>query len=107
MIPAACATSNRAIKLVDSWYRESVCRSPDRDRIRGALLDAEIASAVYYTTPLHLQPALKFLGYPRGSLRETERAARDNFSLPLWPGIDAAVQERVVDVVRSAVGVNV
>ncbi len=88
-------------------YHLFVCRSRERDRIREALRDAEIASAVYYTTPLHLQPALRFLGYPSGSLRETERAARENFSLPLWPGIDAAVQERVVDVVRSAVGVKV
>jgi dTDP-4-amino-4,6-dideoxygalactose transaminase len=88
-------------------YHLFVCRSPDRDRIREALREAEIASATYYATPLHLQPALKFLGYPRGSLRETERAARDNFSIPLWPGIDVETQERVVDVVRSAVGVNV
>jgi dTDP-4-amino-4,6-dideoxygalactose transaminase len=88
-------------------YHLFVCRSPDRDRIREALRDAEIASAVYYTTPLHLQPALRFLGYAPSSLRETERAARENFSLPLWPGIDPAVQERVVDVVRAAVSVTV
>jgi len=87
-------------------YHLFVCRSPDRDRIRAALRDAEIASATYYTTPLHLQPALRFVGYEPGSLPETERAATENFSVPLWPGIDAAVQERVVDVVRSAVGVR-
>ena len=29
---------------------------------REALSDADIASATYYTTPLHLQPALRFLG---------------------------------------------
>jgi dTDP-4-amino-4,6-dideoxygalactose transaminase len=88
-------------------YHLFVCRSPDRDRIREALRDAEIASAAYYTTALHRQPALRFLGYPPSSLRETERAARENFSLPLWPGIDAGVQERVVDVVRAAVAVKV
>jgi dTDP-4-amino-4,6-dideoxygalactose transaminase len=83
------------------------CRSPERDRIRAALGEAGIASAVYYTTPLHLQPALRFLGWSAGSLPETERAARENFSLPLWPGIPADVQERVVDTVRSAVGAGV
>jgi len=88
-------------------YHLFVCRSPDRDRIRDALSEAEIASAVYYTTPLHLQAALRFLGYSEGTLPETERAARENFSVPLWPGMDAAIQERVVDVVRSAVGVRV
>ena len=40
-----------------------------------------------------------------GSLPETERAAQENFSVPLWAGITAEQQERVVDVVRSAVGV--
>jgi dTDP-4-amino-4,6-dideoxygalactose transaminase len=57
-------------------------------------------------TPLHLQPALRFLGYQPGSLPETERAARENFSVPLWPGIPREIQERVVDTVRAAVGVT-
>jgi dTDP-4-amino-4,6-dideoxygalactose transaminase len=88
-------------------YHLFVCRSSERDRIRAALAQAGIASAVYYTTPLHLQPALRYLGYGEGSLPETERAARENFSVPLWPGIPFDVQERVVDTVRSAVGAGV
>ena len=86
-------------------YHLFVCRSPERDRIRAALQRAEIGTGVYYVTPLHLQPALRFLGYEPGSLPETERVARENFSLPLWAGIDAATQERVVDVVRDAAAV--
>jgi dTDP-4-amino-4,6-dideoxygalactose transaminase len=88
-------------------YHLFVCRSSERDAIRAALREAEIASASYYATPLHLQPALRGLGWEPGSLPETERAAADNFSVPLWPGMDASVQERVVEVVRSAVGVAV
>jgi len=83
-------------------YHLFVCRSPERDRIRAALTDAGVASGVYYTTPLHLQPALRFLGYAEGSLPETEKAARENFSLPLWAGIDAATQERVIEAARAA-----
>jgi dTDP-4-amino-4,6-dideoxygalactose transaminase len=86
-------------------YHLFVCRSPERDRIRVALRDAGIGTATYYTTPLHLQPALRFLGYEPGSLPETERAAEENFSLPLWPAMPPEAQERVVDVVRTAVGV--
>jgi dTDP-4-amino-4,6-dideoxygalactose transaminase len=86
-------------------YHLFVCRSPERDRIRAALDEAGIESAVYYTTPLHLQPALHFLGYEPGSLPVTEEVAADNFSLPLWPGIPPEAQERVVETVRSAVGV--
>jgi dTDP-4-amino-4,6-dideoxygalactose transaminase len=88
-------------------YHLFVCRSPERDRIRQALAEADIASAVYYTTPMHLQPALRFLGWAPGSLPETERAAEENFSVPLWPGIAVEVQERVVETVRAAVGVGV
>jgi dTDP-4-amino-4,6-dideoxygalactose transaminase len=87
-------------------YHLLVSRSPDRDRIREALSAADIASACYYVTPLHLQPALRFLGYQPGALPETERAARENFSVPLWPGIPREIQERVVDTVRAAVGVT-
>jgi dTDP-4-amino-4,6-dideoxygalactose transaminase len=82
-------------------YHLFVCRSPERDRIRTALKDAGIGSAVYYTTPLHLQPALAYLGYGPGSLPVTEQLAQDNFSVPLWAGIDAEAQERVVSVVQA------
>jgi dTDP-3-amino-3,4,6-trideoxy-alpha-D-glucose transaminase len=83
-------------------YHLFVCRSPERDRIRAALNDAGIGNAEYYTTPLHLQPALAYLGYAAGSLPITEQLGRENFSVPLWAGIDAATQERVVSVVQAA-----
>jgi dTDP-3-amino-3,4,6-trideoxy-alpha-D-glucose transaminase len=83
-------------------YHLFVCRSAERDRIRSALEDAGIGSAVYYTTPLHLQPALSFLGHAPGSLPVTEQLGRENFSVPLWAGIDSAAQERVVSVVHAA-----
>ena len=83
-------------------YHLFVCRSPERDRIRAALTEAGIGSAVYYTRPLHLQPALAYLGYTHGSLPVTEQLAEDTFSLPLWAGIPADVQERVVSVVQAA-----
>lgn len=86
-------------------YHLFVCRSPERDRIRAALTEAEIGNAQYYLPPLHLQPALAYLGYEDGALPETERAAAENFSVPLWAGITAEQQERVVDVIRSVVGV--
>ncbi len=91
----------------DHVYHLFVCRSPERDRIRRKLDEAGIASGVYYVTPLHLQPALRYLGWEGGSLPETEQAASENFSIPLWPGIPSEVQERVVETVRNAVGVAV
>ena len=84
-------------------YHLFVVRTPERDRVRAALDEAGIGCASYYVTPLHLQPALAYLGYEPGSLPETERASRENLALPLWPGIEPAAQERVVEAVRSAV----
>jgi dTDP-4-amino-4,6-dideoxygalactose transaminase len=88
-------------------YHMYVVRSAERERIADALDQAGIASASYYVTPLHLQPALSFLGYGRGALPETERMAAENLALPMWAGISAAQQEQVVATVRAAVGVAV
>jgi dTDP-4-amino-4,6-dideoxygalactose transaminase len=81
-----------------------VVRSPERDRIAAALAEREIASASYYVTPLHLQPAMSYLGWKPGSLPETEKAAAENLALPLWAGIGGDAQERVVETVLAAVG---
>ena len=88
-------------------YHLYVVRSSRRAEIAEALRSAEIACASYYVTPLHLQPALAYLGVPAGSLPETERAAAENLALPMWGGIDREQQERVVDAVRSVAGVPV
>jgi dTDP-4-amino-4,6-dideoxygalactose transaminase len=88
-------------------YHLFVSRSPERDRIVAALREAEIGCATYYLPPLHLQPAFSYLGHSDGSLPETERLAHENFSVPLWAGIEPEQQERVVDVVRAAVGAPV
>jgi dTDP-4-amino-4,6-dideoxygalactose transaminase len=82
-----------------------VVRSTQRAEIAAALGEAGVACASYYTTPLHLQPALRYLGMEEGSLPETERAAAENLALPMWGGISREQQERVVETVRSAVGV--
>jgi dTDP-4-amino-4,6-dideoxygalactose transaminase len=66
------------------------------------LEEAGIGSAVYYTTPLHLQPAFSALGYSRGALPVTEQLAQENFSVPIWAGIDATSQEQVVSVVQAS-----
>jgi dTDP-4-amino-4,6-dideoxygalactose transaminase len=83
-------------------YHLFVSRSPHRNEIRAALTEAQIASAVYYEPPLHLQPALRYLGHREGDLPETERAAKENFSVPLWAGITPEQQERVVETVLAA-----
>jgi dTDP-4-amino-4,6-dideoxygalactose transaminase len=87
-------------------YHEFVVRSPERDRLSEALSTAGIACKAYYSVPLHLQPALRFLGYEPGSLPETERAARETLALPMWPGISAEQQAQVVEAARAAARVQ-
>ena len=88
-------------------YHLFVCRSPQRDAICSALGERGIATGTYYEPPLHLQPALAYLDYGLDSLPVTEQLARDNFSVPIWAGIDADTQEQVVDAVREALKVKV
>ncbi|HET7759197.1 MAG TPA: DegT/DnrJ/EryC1/StrS family aminotransferase [Gaiellaceae bacterium] len=87
-------------------YHMYVVRSPERDRFREALAAAGIGHASYYVTPLHLQPALRYLGWTEGSLPETEKAAAENLALPMWAGIPAETQERVVSVIRETAAVR-
>jgi len=83
-------------------YHMYCVRSPERDRLAAALADADIGHSVYYQPPLHLQPALRYLGYSEGDLPETEKAARENLCLPLWAGITEEQQAEVVSVLKRA-----
>ena len=83
-------------------YHMYCVRTSERDRLVGALQDAQIGFGSYYEPPLHLQPALRYLGYKEGDLPETERASRENLCLPMWGGIEEAQQAEVVSVLRRA-----
>jgi dTDP-4-amino-4,6-dideoxygalactose transaminase len=83
-------------------YHMYCVRSTERDRLSAALAEAEIGHASYYLPPLHLQPALRYLGYSEGDFPETEKAARENLCLPMWAGISEEQQAEVVGVLRRA-----
>jgi dTDP-4-amino-4,6-dideoxygalactose transaminase len=85
-------------------YHVYCVRTRERDRVAAALRGQEIGRATYYSTPLHLQPAMSSLG--TGSLPETERAARETLALPLWPSISGDQQEEVVECIRSALALR-
>ena len=51
---------------------------------------------VYYPLPLHVQPVFADLGYKEGDLPETEKAAREAISLPMFPELKTEQQEYVV-----------
>lgn len=79
------------------WNQYTI-RVPDgqRDALRAHLTEARIGSEIYYPLPLHRQPCFASLGYETGSLPETERAAEEVLSLPVFPALTAAEQHTVV-----------
>jgi dTDP-4-amino-4,6-dideoxygalactose transaminase len=83
-------------------YHMYCVRSPERDRLMEALKAADIGFSAYYRPPLHLQPALRYLGYSEGDFPETEKASRENLCLPLWAGIAEEQQDEVVSVLKRA-----
>ncbi len=88
---------------VDGHVYHMYCvRAQSRDRLTRALTDALVGFSVYYDPPLHLQPALAYLGYGEGDFPHTEQAAKENLCLPLWAGISEAQQAEVVSVLKRA-----
>jgi dTDP-4-amino-4,6-dideoxygalactose transaminase len=85
-------------------YNLYTVRAQRRDELRAHLEARGIGSAIYYPLPLHLQPCFADLGYRAGDFPEAERAAREVLSLPLFPGLTQAEQERVVKAVREFYG---
>jgi dTDP-4-amino-4,6-dideoxygalactose transaminase len=81
-------------------------RSPGerRDRVAHHLADRGIATAVFYSIPLHLQPLYASLGGRLGDLPVTERAAHEVLSLPLYPEMTTAQVDRVASTVVEALG---
>ena len=93
---AAAATSRATSTTCTASAR------PSATALAAALAEAGIGFASYYEPPLHLQPALRYLGYSEGDLPETEKAARENLCLPLWAGISEEQQAEVVVARRCA-----
>jgi dTDP-4-amino-4,6-dideoxygalactose transaminase len=86
---------------VHVWNQYTI-RVPDgqRDTLRSHLAKANVGSEIYYPVPLHLQQCFEPLGYQVGSLPETERAAGEVLSLPIYPELTEAQQATVVDQIQ-------
>jgi dTDP-4-amino-4,6-dideoxygalactose transaminase len=91
-IPPDCTTA---------WAQYTV-RSAERDRIRQALQDAGIPSAIYYPRPLHQQPAFSEADGAGISMPVSEQLSREVFSLPMHPYLGEEDQARIIDTIRRA-----
>lgn len=82
-------------------YHQYTIMTPERDEIQNKLRAAGISSVVYYPIPLHLQEALRFLGYKEGDFPVAERAAGEVLSLPMYPGLEETTIEKIAEVIKG------
>jgi dTDP-4-amino-4,6-dideoxygalactose transaminase len=88
----------------ESIFNQYTIRVDRRDELQAQLKAKGIGSAVYYPVPLHLQPCFEYLGYKKGAFPESERAAREVLSLPIYPELTSAQLDEVVAAVRAFYG---
>ena len=82
-------------------YHLYVVRSPRRDELQAFLKARGVGALVHYPVPVHLQPAYRGRLPGGDHLPETERAAREVLSLPMYPELTEAEQQVVVEAVRA------
>lgn len=78
-------------------YNQFTLRVKDgkRDALQAHLKGKGIGSAVYYPICLHEQPCFKDLGFKQGQFPESERAAAEVLSIPVYPEMTEAMLDEV------------
>jgi dTDP-4-amino-4,6-dideoxygalactose transaminase len=88
-----------------SWfvYVVKLARGIDRDAVLGRMAEDGV-EAGHYVPCVHLQPYMRErYGFAEGVCPVAEDAASRTLALPFYAGIDPGDQERVVEVLRSAI----
>lgn len=81
-----------------------VVRVSDRERLQKDLAAAGIGTGIHCPIPLHLTKAYEALGFRSGDFPVAERAASPVHSLPLFPELSPAQEERVVTALVESAG---
>jgi len=86
-------------------YHQYTLRMPVSNKgILGYLLAKGIDSRVFYPVPLHLQKCFKYLGYKRGDFPEAERAAKQTFTLPIYPELTEQEKDYIIQSLKEFIG---
>ena len=75
-----------------------------RDALMAHLRGLGIGCAIYYPICLHEQPCFEYLGYKKGQLAESELAAAEVLSLPVYPEMTPAMREEVAQALLGFFG---
>jgi len=87
-------------------YHIYAIRTQERDEVMRLLGERGIGCGVHYPIPVHLQEAYKNLGYEKGVLPVTEKAAEEFISLPMFPELTHAQIALVAETVRDSISVG-
>ena len=102
---AALAGAGIAIPALDDdqAYVAHLCvaRSPQRDRLRAALLARGVASDIHYPLPDYSQAAVAAQIEPTQPLPETERSMSEIITLPCFPEMTDDEVDYVIDAVAQ------
>jgi UDP-2-acetamido-2-deoxy-ribo-hexuluronate aminotransferase len=83
-------------------YHQYTLMSSRRDEIEKALHANAVSSVVYYPLPLHLQRAFHYLGYKQGDFPESEEAAREVLSLPIYPELEPEKARMIAEIILKS-----
>jgi len=93
-----------SVRDTEHVFHLYVVRSGYRDRLISFLRERGIGTLVHYPVPVHLQPAYRGRVKCPSGLEETERAAREVLSLPMYPELTEAEAGQVVEAVLAFEG---
>lgn len=82
-------------------YHLYIVQSEVREELIKHLNNNGIATGVYYSIPLHLQKAFKYLGYEEGDLPNSEYASKRTLALPLYPDLKEQEQDYIVEKLKE------
>jgi dTDP-4-amino-4,6-dideoxygalactose transaminase len=82
-------------------YNQFTIRSSRRDDLKAFLHSAGVPSEIYYPLCIHLQKAFAYLGHAPGDFPESEKASREVLSLPVYPELPDAQQDRVFQAIAD------
>jgi dTDP-4-amino-4,6-dideoxygalactose transaminase len=82
------------------WHVYGV-RTTEREMMQQSLLEQGVQTNIHYPFPVHLLPAWSDLGYREGAFPQSEAAAREELSLPMYPELTGEQVEQVCAAVQG------